>query len=116
MKPLTEVVPVNETRKCTGCGAWTWWAKPRQPKFGFCLDCAAPFPEPSLAPAEWAECVLTVLDVFPGASVIDTTDMAEPTAPGYQGEGAGPCSLCTRSTRTYGPWGQPLCRECARAA
>lgn len=106
-----DLVPVNETRVCDKCGAYTWWATPRQPKRGRCLDCMPGIWDRDVSPAHFNRILANLLRTFPGSHVSVYRPVAlEPDT--YNGPDVGPCEGCRRRVRRYGANGYPLCAQC----
>lgn len=106
-----DLVPINETRKCSKCKTWTWWATPRQPLLGRCLDCQGNLGT-AVTPGHWRRVMGLLAHTFPGATVVQLR--AQRCLPGtYRGPDAGPCRRCGATIRLYGDRGHPLCLGCA---
>lgn len=70
----------DEVRQCSGCGADTWWRRPRQPKHGICLDCAGvPACTDEVDQQAWSRAGRLLRQAFPGS--IAGTDRPVPSAP-----------------------------------
>jgi hypothetical protein len=108
----TALIPLNETRTCDKCGAYTWWASPKQTKKGRCWDCAG-LAMTDVTAEQFDRILDLFLKAFPGCSV------GEYHAPvylpdTYNGPDAGPCLRCRRRIRRYGMDAYLWCAECDR--
>jgi hypothetical protein len=104
----TDLIPISETRECAKCGAFTWWAGPRQRTKGKCISCAPKF----YASEELHDKVIwDVAGAFPGTEVVEE-EVRLWRAGTYEGDGAGPCALCRGQIKRYGEGGMPLCLAC----
>lgn len=109
-KKYVSLIPLNETRRCDKCQAWTWWMAPKQRTLGRCLDCHEVDPA-SDTPEQFARAFALILATFPGATVTPyVTPRYRPNA--YAGPDAGPCLGCHRRVRRYGPDAYPYCLAC----
>lgn len=107
----TDLSPLNETRKCSVCGAYTWWAAPRQKTRGRCWDCVAELRNAPVTPAHEARILRLLVTTFPGSVLSRPTPVSYPPNV-YVGRDAGPCVGCRRRVRRYGPDANPLCADC----
>lgn len=107
-----DLIPLSETRTCDKCKAYTWWATPRQTKWGRCLTCAL-VPATNIDASDiLTAAILDLLDAFPGSTVVEDWQPERYPPNTYVGPGAGPCVDCRGRIRRYGAMGNPLCADC----
>jgi len=108
----TDLLPTAETRVCDKCGAWTWWASPRQKKKGRCWDCIPGVAFWRCTPEHSVRVLKLLLAAFPGGT------LTECPRPRYRpdvftvGPEVGPCVGCRRKIRRYGLDAHLFCLDC----
>lgn len=104
----TDLIPLPETRECDRCGAFTWWAGPRQRTKGRCISCATRY---DASEELHDKSIWDIASAFSGTEIVE--EEVHLWAPGsYVGDGAGPCALCRGQIKRYDEGGMPLCLAC----